>query len=84
MFMRIFCDNCGGFWEVYGRDNWHDNAHTVLLRLAKTYGNDKSSRLSVLHQTLTAKSSKPTRANINRYFLLIFLMIAFIRIIKRG
>ena len=25
MFMKIYCDNCGGFWEVYGRDNWHDD-----------------------------------------------------------
>ena len=25
MFMRIFCDTCGNYWEVYGRDNWHDD-----------------------------------------------------------
>lgn len=27
--LRIHCDQCGGAWEVYGRDNWHDrNART--------------------------------------------------------
>ena len=24
-FMRIRCDYCGGAWEVYHRDNWHDD-----------------------------------------------------------
>lgn len=25
MYMRIYCDNCGGTWEVYQRDTWDDD-----------------------------------------------------------
>ena len=24
-FMRIHCDVCGGTWEIYHRDDWHDD-----------------------------------------------------------
>lgn len=24
-FLRIHCHNCGGYWEVYGRDNWTES-----------------------------------------------------------
>ena len=25
MFLKIYCDVCGGTWEIYQRDNWKDD-----------------------------------------------------------